>query len=105
MNKRVFIAERKLLFSPKGKQERRPITIRVSAPSLIEQGSVNFRFDEGTAVCTIEFEGLGEESVDVHGADSIQALLMAADIDRYLKGMKRRYDFYFPNGEPYFEDV
>jgi hypothetical protein len=61
---KTFIAERKLLFALKGQEDRQSMTVRVSAPILVEEGTVNFQFQEGTAVCTVEFQGLEEDSIE-----------------------------------------
>ena len=88
-----FIAERELLYSLKGESARKKLLVRISAPYLVDESMVNFKFDPGTAGCTIEFEGLPKELIEeVHGADSIQALALASDIDPYLKGLKKEYD-------------
>jgi hypothetical protein len=105
MTAKIFIAERKLLFALKGQEERRPLIVRVSAPVVVAEGTVDFQVADGTAVCTVEFQGLGEDSIREYGADSIQALSLAVNIDRYLSRLKKKYDFYFPDGEPYFEDA
>ena len=99
------IAERQLLFSAKGESERRPLVIRMFAPRPVEPGSVSFDVAEGTAVCTVEFDGLPAEAQgDIYGADSLQALQLAADVEPVLKRLSKHYDFYFPTGEGYFDD-
>ena len=99
------IAERELLYSLKGKSTRQKLVVRISAPYLVDESMVNFKFDPGTAGCTIEFDGLPESLVEqVYGADSVQALALAAGIDSYLQGMSKKYDFFWPSGEPYFDD-
>jgi hypothetical protein len=99
------IAERELLYSLKGKSTRQRLVVRISAPYLVDGSMVNFKFDPGTAGCTIEFDGLPDSLVEhVYGADSVQALALAADIDSYLQGMSKKYDFYWVTGEPYFEE-
>ena len=40
----------------------------------------------------------------IYGADSIQALQLAVDIEPVLKRLSERYDFYFPSGEGYFDE-
>jgi hypothetical protein len=100
-----FIAERELLYSLKGESARKKLLVRISAPYLVDESMVNFKFDPGTAGCTIEFEGLPKELIEeVHGADSIQALALASDIDPYLKGLKKEYDFYWQDGSSYFDE-
>lgn len=105
-NMKKSIAERELLYSLKGKSTRQKLIIRIGAPYLLDKSSaVNFKFDPGTAGCTIEFDGLPENLVEeVFGADSLQALALAADVDPYLKGLGKKYDFYWPTGESYFDE-
>ena len=56
-------------------------------------------------MCTVEFDGLPDETLgDTYGADSLQALQLAADIEPVLKRLSHRYDFYFPTGEGYFDE-
>jgi hypothetical protein len=98
------IAERKLLYSVLRSNERKPVSIRIYAPFRVEQNTVNFRISDGTAACTYELHGLPEQITDtVYGVDSIQALQLASDIDGLLQSLGKKYQFYFPTGEPYFE--
>lgn len=99
------IAEREILYSLKGKRTRQKLVIRIGAPYLVDVNTVNFKCDPGTAGCTIEFDGLPEHfAEEVYGADSLQALALAADVDPYLRGLEKKYDFYWPSGEPYFDE-
>ena len=98
-----FIAQRELLYSAKSQGERRKFVVGISAPYLVKEGSVKFKFDPGATACRIEFEGLPEEAIEVVGADSLQAVQLASNIDPYIKGLEKRYDVYWPTGEPYFE--
>lgn len=99
------IAERHLEFSEKGKSERKPLTIRIFAPRAVDPAAVSFPVAPGTSVCSVEFDGIPDETLgDTYGADSIQALQLAADIDPVLKRLSHRYDFYFPTGEGYFDE-
>ena len=97
------IAERNLLFSEKGSDERRPFHIRIFAPHAVEQEAVNFQVSPGTARCIVAFVEIGEE-VDFYGMDSMQAITLTANTDKYLKHYDRKYDFFWLTGEPYFED-
>ena len=101
-----WIAERKLLFAPKGSGERRELVIRIGRPYLIEPDKVNFRVSEGTAGCRVEFSGIvGGYSDTVYGADLLQALQLAVNVEPILERLGRKqYGFYFPTGEPYFEE-
>jgi len=99
-----YIAERELLYSLKGDYAKKKFVVRISAPYLIKEGSVNFQFHSGAAACKIEIDGLPQSFVEeVYGVDSIQALAMATDVDPYLKGLEKKYDLYWLSGDPYFE--
>jgi hypothetical protein len=99
------IAQRKLLFSKKGQPERKPLVIRIYAPRPVEPGSVLFRADQETASCLVEFDGIPDAALgDTYGADSLQALQLAADVEPTLKRLSLHYDFYFPTGEGYFDE-
>jgi hypothetical protein len=98
------IAERTLLFSEKGETERKRLVIRVFAPRPIQAGSVAFQPDDKMSGCVVEFDGLPNFSLgEIYGADSLQALQLAVDIEPYLKRLSEKYDFFFPTGEGYFE--
>lgn len=100
-----WIAERRLLYAVKGSPERRELVIRVGKPYLVQPGTVTFSVAEGTAGCSVEFAGLNEVNPgETYGADLLQALQLAADVEPILKRLCLKYDFYFPTGEPYFEE-
>ena len=79
--------------------------IRVFAPRHVDPASVSFEVAEGTTVCTAEFDDIPDERQgDTYGADSLQALQLAVDVEPVLKRLSKRYDFYFPTGEGYFDE-
>jgi len=99
------IAQRQLLYATKDQPDRREFVIRIGTPYLVDQSKVNFTADEGVAGCTVDFDGLPEvTSETVYGADLLQALQLAVNIEPILKRLSRKYDFYFPTGERYFEN-
>jgi hypothetical protein len=99
------IAERHLLYSEKGEAERKPLVIRIFAPRVVDPASVSFEVAAGTAVCTVQFDGIPDETLgDTYGADSLQALQLAADIEPVLQRLSKCYDFYYPTGEGYFDE-
>ncbi len=51
----------------------------------------------------IVFEGIDVDDMEVYGADSVQALALATNIDGILRGMAKKFDFFWPTGEPYFD--
>ena len=103
MNKKISVAVREIEYCLKQQQVRKRLIIRIAGPYLVDAGDVNFRFDEGTAGCTIEFDGLNEDNIEVFGMDALHALTLAIDVDPYLKSMSKKYDFYWLTGEDYFD--
>ncbi|CFL01823.1 hypothetical protein [Burkholderia pseudomallei] len=101
---RRTIATRKLTYAIKDESGRTPLTVCIGEPFLLTEGSVDFRFTAGAAGCVISFDGLPEKEMTVYGADSVQALELAVqDMEHYLLRLSKKYDFYFDDGEPYFE--
>ncbi len=99
------IAERKLLYASINTRELRDFTVRVYAPVLLKDGDVSFKVDQGASGCRYDFEGFAENISDVvYGADSLQALQLATSIDGILRKLTTRYQFYYPSGEPYFDE-
>jgi len=88
------IAERRLLYSTKGGGERKELVIKIGRPYWLR--------DE-VAACPLEWEGLFGALPDVQGADLLQALHLAANVEPMLKALRNKYDFYFPNGDSYHE--
>ena len=99
-----FFAHRDLLFAKKGEQHKSRLTVRVSPPNIVSSTRGGTALDAGSAACEISFEGLGVENVEVYGIDTIQALALAVDIDPYIRGLSKNFDFYWPTGEPYFDE-
>ena len=100
-----WIAERKLLYSRKDENKKYELIIRIGKPYLLKVGSVNFEFHDGAAGCSVEFFGIDDGFLDeVYGADAIQALQLATDIEPALRRLSKKYDFYFSDGEPYFDE-
>lgn len=97
-----FIAERKLLYSPKGSDVRREFVIRIGVPYPVEEHMVDFPIGNGFAGCHVEIEGLNETYSEVYGADSLQAVNLASNVEPFLKRLQKKYDLYWSSGEPYF---
>jgi hypothetical protein len=98
-----FIAERKLLYSLKGSDVRREFVIRLSVPYIVEERMVGYSVGKGVAGCHVEIEGLDETYSEVYGADALQAINIASNVEPFLKRLQKKYDLYWSSGEPYFE--
>ena len=98
-----IIARRLLQYSEKGDSRRHDIEVRIYAPCALVEGAVAFEFDPGTAGCRWEIVGLPKVFEDVsYGADSLQALQIASNVEPLIRTLQKEYDLYFPTGEPYF---
>lgn len=99
------LVERELAYSVLPSAERKRLVFRLFAPFELQEGMVDFAFSKGTAGCMYEIEGLPNKYSDTcFGADRLQALQLAADVDSHLRMFRKKYDFFFPDGRPYFED-
>jgi hypothetical protein len=79
--------------------------IRIFPPRPVDPDSVRFRLDADTARCVVEFDGMPDANLgEIFGADALQALQLAVDIEPVLKRLSKRYDFYFPTGKGYFDE-
>jgi hypothetical protein len=100
-----FIAERRLLYALKGSDIRQEFVVRLGTPYLVQEGMVNFSVgEEGCWGCHVEIEGLDEKYSEVYGADSLQAINLASNVEPFLKRLQKKYDLFFPSGESYFDD-
>ncbi|MBB6522821.1 hypothetical protein [Pseudoteredinibacter isoporae] len=99
------IAKRELLYSLKGESLKKKIKVLIHEPRDVSSEELGFAVHSGASVCKVEIVGLPEKfSDEVHGADSIQALSMASDVEGYLKYFQRKYDLYWGCGESYFDN-
>lgn len=100
-----YIAQRKLLFSEKGNPKKFSVTVQLTVPKELREGDVEFQFSAGTAVCTVNFEGLPHVKPEhVYCADTLQAVQLASNVESILERLSKSYDIYFPTGEGYFEE-
>ena len=86
----MYVAHRELVAEePDGR--RFPVTLRIGVPTQQDRDWV----------CSVVVEGLASAAVETHGADSLQALLLAV---QNLRGMLSRFvrsggKFYLPGDE------
>lgn len=98
-----LVAERALLYSRKGSDEKRAAVFQVHAPRP-DPGSDSESDGSRGYVCIVCFKGIDLPSLDVHGIDTLHALAQACDLDVLLRGVKSRFTFYWPGGEHYFDE-
>ncbi|WP_339632293.1 hypothetical protein [uncultured Sneathiella sp.] len=100
-----FFVERKLLYSLKNESERHEFSVRIMPPRYLVEGEKFFEPGAETAVCSIEFDGIDGQNDKTYGADLLQALELSVNsVEPMLRRLSKKYDLYFPSGEPYFED-
>jgi hypothetical protein len=101
---RDAVAERILFFSSKNNDLKTRFVIRISTPYAVDENKVEFSVGNGLVGCRIETEGLEKEyHHEVYGMDSVQALNMATNLEPFLMRLQKKFDLFFPSGEPYFE--
>lgn len=99
-----LLAERKLLCSNKGSNDRKEIVVKISEPFVATKDNAKFPVDGVISGCRVEIVGLDEPGFDLFGMDSLQAVHLASDIESLIKRLSSKYDFFWITGEPYFDD-
>ena len=100
-----IIATRRLTYAFKDDPTRWVFTVGISEPYEVTEEMEDFAYAPNAGACVVSFDGLDEKAEKVHGADTIQALELAVGaMEAYLRRLRKKYDFFFEDGEPYFED-
>ena len=106
MDPTSVIARRQLRYTSREDATPRACVVGITRPheESAEEAAQAQRHDP-MAVCEIVFEGLPVPPIVVHGADSLQAIAMAAEVDGYLRALERQhgYEFFWDDGSVYFE--
>lgn len=90
------LLERHLVVKRIGGAEAREIAIQIGQPYWTEE-SVE-------AACPVAIQGLLGRVQDIRGIDFIDAISLAIKfVDATLSGMRTSHDFFWPDGEAYFE--
>ena len=99
-----LIAQRKLLYSSRDNAKPFPFTVGITSPRDVATGSNDEALHDAMSACDIVFEGLDAPPVEVRGADSLQAIAIACDIDPVLRELERKfgYEFFWDDGSAYF---
>lgn len=105
MDETSVIARRQLLFTSRDDATPRACSVGITRPhDESAEDAARAQRQDPMAVCEIVFEGLPVPPIPVHGADSLQAIAMAAEIDGYLRALERErgYEFFWDDGSAYF---
>jgi hypothetical protein len=100
-----IIASRRLQFKCRNTEKYGNIVIEIYKPYLLREEMVDFPISSGNSGCSVKVIGLETDYYDqeVYGADAIQALQLATDIEGILKHIDKKFELFFEDGEPYFE--
>jgi hypothetical protein len=100
------IAVRRLLYTSRDSATPRGCTVGITAPRDDAPGEATGGDDapDPLASCEVVFDGLPHPPIRIHGADTLQALALAADIDPLLRELEREqgFEFFWDDGSPYF---
>ena len=100
-----IVATRRLTYAFKDDPTRWVFTVCIGEPYLVTEDMEDFAYAPNSGACVVSFDGLPEKEEKVHGADTIQAIELAVGaMESYLHRLRKKYDFFFDDGEPYFED-
>lgn len=102
---RDIVASRTLRFRKISSGEVGEVTVQISTPYLLKPDMVDFPVSERTAGCSVRVLGIGTDyyNQEVYGADTLQALELAVDVEGIFKRISKEYDLFFLDGDPYFE--
>lgn len=99
-----YIAVRRLKYSEKGSDQKNNFSIHVSEPFIVSQSMVDFYIEGEVYACKVKIENLDESYPLVFGADGIQSLNLASNLEPFIERLQKKYNIYWHSGEPYFED-
>lgn len=99
-----IVAERRLRCVGKADGVEREVRIGICRPEEVDGEDVDLPGVGRVVVCRTVIDGIEEFVRPCVGADTLQAVRLASDIDALVKRLSRRYDFYFLDGEPYFDE-
>jgi len=93
-----IIAKRKIIAVKKGTALKMNIVAEIFLPQPTEDGKDCF--------CLARFNGIGGESYNTGGIDSLQALSLAiSKMKSRFKDLSKEYDFYWPKGNELMESI
>lgn len=95
LNMNKIIAERRVIAESIEDGSRKEVIVRIGLPYWDDESQM--------AQCPREYFGLLPCVADAFGADTVQALALALDVDAMLRAHSSKYRFYWTSGEPYFE--
>ena len=101
-NDATFIAERRLLVKDLETGSNFETKVLITEPATPDPSSVKFELEEGVMACGVRITAIDAEPV-YFGADGIQALELATNLNGFFSRFKSRYNFCYLDGEPYEE--
>lgn len=97
----MTVAKIELLYSNKGDNNRQSCSISISQPILIENDLEHIPNTVGCYYCRVKIEPVEKLSFLVYGANAMQAVHIASDIEFILKNINKNHDFFYMDGVPY----
>ena len=91
-----IIATRRLQFKSCNTEKSGFLVIEIYKPYLLKEDMVDFPITSGNSGCSVKVLGLETDYYDqeVYGADTIQALQLASDIEGMLKHIDKKFELF-----------
>ena len=86
----TIVAERRLLYAQKGSNVKKEFAIRIGLPYVATDELAGYPLGDGVFGCHVEIEGLDEKYSEVYGADSLQAITLASNIEPFLRRLQKK---------------
>ena len=99
----VVVASRSIAFAERKGGLKGVLEIRIMQPFLLPDERFATNGWQGLFGRRVTFDAFPRLDYEAKGADAIQALELAVDIDPVLRRLTDQYDLSFLDGDPYFE--
>lgn len=97
------VATRRIAYAERNGLASGILEVRVMLPQVVDADECSSVSPPSSYSCRVSFDAFPRLDYEVHGADAIQALELAVNIDPVLQSLQHKYVLSFLDGEPYFE--
>lgn len=98
-----IIASRRLFYREVGGTSLSECSFGIERPKIVTTEDAVMKADGLVCTCRVFVEGLDMSPITVYGVDAVQAIQLASDLDSIVKRLTSRFEFFWLDGEPYFD--